>query len=463
MDFIRNCIIASLVKSKKREKSMSNSIAKDFKFFSLLQFAFPTMIMMVFMSLYTIIDGIFISRLVGTDALSATNIVYPAISLVIAVGVMLGTGGSAIIAKKMGEKKEQEAREDFSFIIFSGVIVGIIFMVVGNVFINQISRLLGATDTLMEYCVGYLGVSLLLAPACILQLLFQTFFVTAGKPVFGLVLTISGGVANIVLDYLFMGIMDMGVEGAALATGIGQTIPALVGLIYFFFVRHSLYLVKPKVRWSVLVESSFNGASEMVTNLSGAIVTFLYNIVMLKLAGETGVAAITIVLYGQFLFNALYIGFSMGVAPVISYNYGSGNNRMLKKIFKICISFIIVSSIIVTMFAFIMSPIIVKIFTPDGTKAYELAKTGFFLFSLNFIFAGMNIFASSMFTAFSDGKTSALISLVRTFVLIVINILVLPILIGVNGVWLSVPLAEFMSIFLSGYFFVRKKEKYNYI
>ena len=442
---------------------MSNSIAKEFKFFSLLRFAFPTMIMMVFMSLYTIIDGIFISRLVGTDALSATNIVYPTISLMIAVGVMLATGGSAIIAKKMGEKKEQEAREDFSFIVLTGVIIGLVFIVVGIVFIHPIVRLLGSTDGLMDYCVGYLGVSLLLAPACILQLLFQTFFVTAGKPVLGLVLTISGGVANMVLDYLFMGVFRMGVEGAALATGIGQLIPALVGVGYFLFVRHSLYLVKPKIRWSVLVESSFNGSSEMVTNLSGGIVTFLYNIIMLKLVGEAGVAAITIVLYGQFLFNALYMGFSMGVAPVISYNYGSENNRMLKRIFKICMLFIAVSSVIVTMFALIMSPIIVGIFTPVGTETYTLAKTGFLLFSLNFIFAGINIFASSMFTAFSDGKTSAIISFVRTFVLIVINILVLPALIGVNGVWLSVPLAEFMSVFLSGYFFVRKKEKYNYI
>ena len=442
---------------------MSNSISKEFKFFSLLRFAFPTMIMMVFMSLYTIVDGIFISRLVGTDALSATNIVYPAISLLIAVGVMLATGGSAIIAKKMGEKKEQEAREDFSFIVLTGFIIGLIFMVVGNIFIDPIVRLLGSTDALMDYCVGYLSVCLYLAPACILQLLFQTFFVTAGKPMLGLILTISGGVANMVLDYLFMGVFHMGVEGAALATGVGQLIPALIGFIYFLFVRHSLYLVKLKIRWSVLAESSFNGSSEMVTNLSGAIVTFLYNIMMLKLVGEAGVAAITIVLYGQFLFNALYMGFSMGVAPVISYNYGSENNRMLKRIFKICMLFITVSSVIVTVFALVMSPIIVEVFTAVGTETYTLAKTGFFLFSLNFIFAGVNIFASSMFTAFSDGKTSAIISFVRTFVLIVINILILPALIGVNGVWLSVPLAEFMSVFLSGYFFVKKKKKYNYV
>ena len=442
---------------------MSNSISKEFKFFSLLRFAFPTMIMMVFMSLYTIVDGIFISRLVGTDALSATNIVYPAISLLITVGVMLATGGSAIIAKKMGEKKEQEAREDFSFIVLTGFIIGLIFMVVGNIFIDPIVRLLGSTDALMDYCVGYLSVCLYLAPACILQLLFQTFFVTAGKPMLGLILTISGGVANMVLDYLFMGVFHMGVEGAALATGVGQLIPALIGFIYFLFVRHSLYLVKPKIRWSVLAESSFNGSSEMVTNLSGAIVTFLYNIMMLKLVGEAGVAAITIVLYGQFLFNALYMGFSMGVAPVISYNYGSENNRMLKRIFKICMLFITVSSVIVTVFALVMSPIIVEVFTAVGTETYTLAKTGFFLFSLNFIFAGVNIFASSMFTAFSDGKTSAIISFVRTFVLIVINILILPELIGVNGVWLSVPLAEFMSVFLSGYFFVKKKKKYNYV
>lgn len=442
---------------------MSYSIAKDFKFFSLLRFALPTMVMMVFMSLYTIVDGVFISRLLGSNALASANIVYPVLNLLIAVGIMLATGGSAIIAKKFGEKKPQEAREDFSLIIVVGILSGFVIMLLGNLFIEPIARALGATDVLLTYSVDYLSTSLFLAPACILQLLFQTFFVTAGKPQLGLILTILGGIANMVLDYVFMGPLQMGITGAALATGIGQLIPATVGLIYFFTVRNSLYLVKPKFHLSVIKESCLNGSSEMVTNLSTAIVTYLFNIIMLKLLGESGVAAITIVLYGQFLFNALYLGFSMGVAPVISYNYGSNNVKLLQRIFKICIGFTCISSVVITILALLSSPVIVGIFTPKGTETYEIAKTGFFIFSFNYIFAGLNIFSSAMFTAFSNGKISAVISFVRTFVLIVVNVLLLPYILGVNGVWLAVPVAEFMTAFLALYFFYTKARTYHYL
>lgn len=442
---------------------MSTSIAKDFKFFSLLRFALPTMIMMVFLSLYTIVDGIFISRFVGTDALSATNIVYPAISLVIGIGVMIATGGSAIIARKQGENKHQEAREDFSLLIAFGIFISITIMLLGNLFIYPLVNLLGATNALRDYCIIYLGICLYFTPACMLQLLLQTFFVTAGKPVIGLILTISGGVANMVLDYLFMGPLNMGIAGAALATGIGQLLPSIIGFFYFLFVRKSLYLVKPRLRLSVLTESFLNGSSEMVTNLSAAIVTYLFNIIMLKLLGEPGVAAITIVLYGQFLFNSMYMGFSIGVAPVFSYNYGSQNHRLLKRIFKICIGFISVSSAVIVLLALILTAPIVEIFTPVGTATYEIAKTGFFLFSFNYIFAGINIFASSMFTAFSDGKISAFISFIRTFVLIVVNVLVLPYFLGVTGVWIAVPIAEFLTTFLVIYFFYKKRKDYHYL
>lgn len=365
--------------------------------------------------------------------------------------------------KKLGEGKEREAREDFSFLTLVSFLFGIAILLIGNIFIEPIVRALGSTDALLPYCVDYLSVSLLLAPAAMLQMMFQTFFVTAGKPLIGLMLTISGGVANMILDYLFMGPFNMGISGAALATGIGELIPAVIGLFYFLFTRHSLYLTKPVVRFQVLKESCFNGSSEMVTNLSTAVVTYLFNITMLKFLGEPGVAAITIVLYGQFLFNALYMGFSMGVAPVISYNHGSQNLPLLKRIFKICIGFISISSILITIMALVSSPVIVEIFTPIGSATYDIAKTGFFLFSINYIFAGINIYSSSMFTAFSDGKVSALISFVRTFVLIVLNILLLPYLIGVNGVWLAVPAAEFMTLFLSVYLFYKKRDVYHYL
>lgn len=441
---------------------MKNSITKDFNFVSLLRFALPTMVMMVFMSLYTIVDGVFLSRLLGSDALSATNIVYPAVNILIAVGVMLATGGSAIIARKMGEKKPEEARQNFTLIIVSGLIFGILSLVAGNLFIEPLVKMLGATDKIMGNSISYLQMLLVFAPACVLQLLFQSFFVTAGKPMIGLGLTLLGGFANAVLDYVFMGPLQMGIGGAALATGMGQAIPAVAGLIYFWKIRRELFFVKPKMDFSVLKESCLNGSSEMVTNLSTAIVTFLFNVIMLRFLGENGVAAITIVLYGQFLFNALYLGFTIGVAPVFSFNYGSGNVALLQRIYKICTRFVAVSAVVITIIALAGAPVIVEIFTSRTSATYEIARRGFFLFSFNYLFAGMNIFASGMFTAFSNGKISAAISFMRTFGFIVGCILILPYIIGVDGVWMAVPLAECFTVFISCFFFRRKREIYRY-
>lgn len=441
---------------------MSNSISKDFKLFSLLRFALPSMVMMVFMSLYTIIDGIFISRLVGSKALSATNIVYPVINILIAVGIMLASGGSAVIARKLGEKKREEARKDFSMIALVSVLFGAAALVVGNISITPLVKLLGSTPLIQEYCEIYLSILLYFAPACMLQMFFQMFFVTAGKPHIGLTATILGGVVNVVFDYILMGPLHMGIAGAAIATGLGQMIPAVIGVLYFFWVKGDLRFVKPVLDGKVLKESCFNGSSEMVTNLSNAIVTYLFNIIMLDLMGENGVAAITIVLYGQFLFNALYMGFSMGVAPVFSFNYGRRNKILLKRIYKICMLFIIVSSVIITLMALGGSELIVSIFTPKSSETFAIAAGGFFLFSFNYLFAGMNIFASGIFTAFSDGKVSAIISFLRTFGLLVGCIVLLPRMIGENGVWLSVPIAEALTIFVSIWFFWVKRKKYYY-
>lgn len=430
---------------------MSNSIAKDFRFFSLLRFALPTIIMMVFMSLYTIVDGIFVSRLLGSDALSALNIVYPFISLTIACGVMIASGGSALCAKKMGEGKDREARELFSMLLLTAAVIGLLLLAVGTVFLRPLVRLLGATDLLMADSMTYLQVSLYFAPACVLQLFFQTFFVTAGNPGLGLALTVTGGLCNMIFDYLFMGPLRFGIAGAALATGIGQLIPTVVGIFYFLFVRRTLYIVRPRLRLRDLAQSCLNGFSEMVTNISNAVITYLFNIVMLRLLGEDGVAAITIVLYGQFLFNALYMGFSMGVAPIISFNHGRRNTLRLKRILKLCFQFIVGTSVMVTLTALLASPAIVGVFTPPSTNTYAITKHGFFLFSFNYLFAGINIFASAMFTAFNNGPVSALISFLRTFVFIAASILLLPQFLGVTGVWLSVPAAELLTLFLSLY------------
>lgn len=441
---------------------MKNAITQKFNAFSLIRFALPSMVMMLFMSLYTIIDGVFISQFLGTDALSSANIVYPAANLLIAIGVMLATGGSALIAKKIGENRLEDARGSFSLIVYSGITLGILACILGNIFITSIVTKLGATPILLENCISYLRILLFFAPACVLQLIFQSLFVTAGKPLYGLILTILAGLTNAVLDYVFIVPLDMGIAGAALATGIGQTIPALFGVLYFTFVRKELFLTKPDRHLRSLGEACVNGSSEMVTNLSTAIVTFLFNRIMLKLLGETGVAAITIVLYGQFLFNALFLGFSIGVAPIFSYNYGSQNHILLKKIYKICLRFIAITSIVITISALILTPFLVKIFVNPGSDTFEIAKHGFFIFSFNYFFAGINIFASALFTALSNGKISALLSFVRTFLFIVVSLLILPELLGVEGVWLAIPFAEFFALFVSIYFFYAKKNTYQY-
>lgn len=441
---------------------MAQSIGQKFTPVTLLKFAFPSMIMMVFMSCYTIIDGVFISRFLGDNALSASNIVYPVISVLLAVGIMLATGGSAIVAKKMGEGRGSEARSDFSMLTVIGILASILLMTLTLLFLEPLCRMLGANDALLRNSTVYLGVVICFAPACMLQSLFQSFFVTAGKPQIGLILTITGGIANAVLDYVFLGPLGFGIEGAAIATGIGQLIPAVFGLFYFFIIKGDLYFTSFRVRGRILGAACLNGSSEMVTNLSGAIVTYLFNQIMMRLVGESGVAAITIILYAQFLFNALFLGFSMGVAPVFSFWYGADGKKELQNIFKISLWFVIICSLLITGLSYLAAEPIVRIFVGSGTETYDLAVNGFALFSICFLFSGMNIFASALFTALSDGKTSAVISFTRTFGCILISLLILPKLFGINGVWLAIPAAEFLTLFLSAFYLQRKKTLYHY-
>ena len=424
---------------------MSQSLAKDFNFRSLLKFAFPSIIMMIFMSLYSIVDGFFIAQYVDSMALSAANIVYPAVSILLAVGIMFGTGGSAVVAAKIGQRKQEEANRNFSALTLTTLIIGILGAVLGNLFCRQICSLLGATPVLMDYGTAYLRTILFFAPVCLLQALFQSFFVTAGRPGLGLSLTVSAGITNMLLDYLFVVPLHLGVAGAALATGLGQCIPAVAGILYFTFARKGLRFTRPEFSKGLLSTSCFNGSSEMVSNLSAAVVTYLFNMLMLKFEGEIGVAAITAILYGQFLFVALYLGYSIGVAPVFSFNYGSRNKQRLIRLYRISIRFVVVSSVIIALVAAFGSPVISAVFMQKGTYGFELTRHGGYLFSIAYLFCGTNIVASGIFTALSDGKTSALISFLRTFVFIVLSALLLPLVLGTNGVWLSIPVAEFLT------------------
>lgn len=428
---------------------MTQSIGQKFTPLSLLKFAMPSMVMMVFMSLYTIVDGIFVSRFAGSDALSAVNIVWPMGSVLLAVGIMLATGGSAVVARKLGEGKGQEARENFTMFVVIGLIASLLFLVVTAVFLEPICYLLGSDEVLLPYCKEYLLVIMAFGPACMLQSLYQCFFVTAGRPGLGLGLIISAGIANAILDYVFMGPLGWGVKGAAFATGIGQMIPAVLGTIYFLFVRKELYFVRFKIKVKDLMQACANGSSEMVTNLSNAVITFAFNLILMRMAGSDGVAAITIILYGQFLFSSLYLGFTMGVAPVVSYRFGAKRFDELRKLNEICRNFIIASSLVITVISFVGAPVIVETFVGVETKTYELTVSGFAIFSIAYLFTGFNIYASGLFTALSDGKNSAIISFCRTLVFILLSLLTLPALIGINGVWLAIPVAEFLTFFLA--------------
>lgn len=439
-----------------------NPLAEIFDVPSLLRFAFPSMAMMLFMGLYTITDTVFVARFVGTDALSAINIVCPVIYGIVGLGTMLATGASAVIAGQMGNKKTAEARSNFTWIVLAGGIAGLAITAAGLLFIDEIVWGLGASERLFADCRDYLTVQLIFAAANMMQVLYQNLFVTAGRPAFGLMLSVLAGIANIVLDFLFIVLLQMGIRGAALGTGIGYTIPALAGTVFFLMGKSELHFSRPSRSARVLAKSCANGASEMVSQLSAAVTTFLFNAAMIRLLGEDGVAAVTVILYSQFLLTTLFIGFSMGTAPVISYNYGSGNGKQLKKVVRVCFGVIAVLSFLVFLFCAVAGGRIAGIFVKENARVLETAKTGFRIFSGSFLFSGWNIFASALFTALSNGKASAAISFLRTFGFLVAFLLVLPKFLQAAGIWLAIPAAEISTLILAAALLCRCRRRYDY-
>lgn len=429
---------------------MSQSLNQHFTPVKLLKFSIPCIIMMLFMSLYTIIDGIFISRFVGSNALSSLNIIYPVCGIAIAIATMLATGGNAIISKYLGEGNVQKARESLSLFVAISVVLGIIILILTKTFLTPISRFLGATDLLLADCNNYLGTYICFVCACILQILFQSYLVTAGHPAIGLALTICAGIFNAVFDYVFIVVCNMGITGAALATGIGECIPAIAGLIFFTFSKKQLHFTKFHFMPKELLLACYNGSSEMVSQLSNSIMTFLFNIILMRLAGENGIAAITILLYGQFSFNAFYMGFSIGIAPIIGFQYGANGKSELRNIYKVSFIFVAISSVIITAAAILLSPVIIGVFTKEPAT-YELAYTGFRIFAINFLLSGINIVSSGFFTSLSNGKVSAIISFCRTLVFTAASLLILPNFLGITGAWLAVPVAELLTLFVCIY------------
>ncbi len=441
---------------------MEHELAVSFTPKSLLKFVLPSIVMMMFMSLYTIIDGMFVSRLVGSDALSAINITLPALTLIWAIGIMFATGSGAIISSDMGEGQWDRAKSRFSFIVLVNAIIGVLVMVLGLLFVEPIVVSLGATQNIKQYGIDYLSVLILFTPISIIKMLLDYFIIAAGRPQLAFVLTVLGGIINIILDYVFIYSFQMGIQGAAWATGLGQFIPAIIGILFFTRQANALHFVKPKMEWAMLVKSMLNGSSEMVTNLATGVTTFLFNITMLRLVGEDGVAAMTVVLYAQYLLVSAFLGYVTGIAPVISFKFGEKDTNQLRFIITFSMKIIAIVSVIIFLSSYVLAPVITLLFVDASNPVYEMTVKGFNLFAISFLFCGVNIFVSGMFTAFSNGLISAVISFLRTLVFIVILIMILPRFFDLAGVWLTVPIAELLSLMISLYFMNRYKENYHY-
>lgn len=441
---------------------MENLFSKKLTFIEFLKFVSPAIVSMVFISLYTIIDGIFVSIFVGSDALASINIVLPIISVVFAIAVMFGTGGSAIIAQKLGQGKLEDANKAFSFLSFSALVLGLISGIVMFLFIENLSFFLGATDKLIDYCISYGRIIALFTPVFILKSLAEYYIRTDGDFKFSLYISIVGGVINIVFDYVFIKILGLGIAGAALATVLGVLISLIFGVWYFLSSKSTLKFTKIVFDFKLLLNTLINGSSEMVTELSTGITTLLFNMLALKYAGENGVAALTIILYAHFLLVSTYLGFASGISPLISYNYGANNSNKLKETYKYSEIFILVSSIIIFVISIVFSKNIVGVFVKPGDPVFDLALSGLKIFSVAFLFVGVNIFASGLFTAFSNGKISSLISAARAFIFVILGCIILPPLFDINGLWLVVPFAELTTIIVSIFFLKKYKKIYAF-
>lgn len=429
---------------------------------SILKFAVPTIAMSVFMSFYSMVDGLFVSNLIGTNALSAINLTAPVIQLVTAISTMLATGGSAVIMKKMGEQKTEEAKEDFTFLILVNVLVGLVMCGLGYPVMYCVFEEMNLSADVAGYCVEYLSRYLMFTVPILLMNNFTLYMIASEKATLSFICSVAGGVFNIILDYIFIAEFNMGIKGAAIATGMGYSVTAIVGLFIFSNKKNLLHFTKPVFRFKVLFRAATNGCSEMATALVTGIVTMMFNWTMLTFVGENGVAAVTIIMYVLMFASSLYTGYTYGVAPMISFYHGEKNYPKLKKLVIISIKVIAVISIVTVVASFFLTKPLVSIFAHPDNPVYSLAVTGNRICTIALFFIGFNIFTSGMFTALSNGIISAILAFSRSFVFMMITMLVLPVLLGVNGIWLATPVAEFMALALSLGMFIKYKKRYHY-
>lgn len=438
-------------------------LSDHFNYKRLLRFTFPSIIMLIFTSVYGVVDGFFVSNYVGKTAFTAVNFIMPALMALSSVGLMFGTGGGALIALTLGKGDKEKANSLFSMLIVVSAVFGIVLAILGLAFLRPAMAFLGARGALLEDCVAYGRAILPAIPAAILQYEFQCLFATAGKPQLGLYITLAAGLTNAVLDALFVAVLPWGLFGAAAATAIGQVVGGILPLLYFSRPNTSLLrLTRAHFDGSALVRICANGSSELMSNISSSLIGMLYNVQLLRYAGEDGVAAYGVLMYVNFIFLASYIGFSVGAAPVIGYHYGAGSFAELKSLLKKSLT--VVSSFAVFMFAssLVLARPLSLMFASYDEGLLAMTLHAFSIYAFSFLFAGFAIFGSGFFTALNDGLTSALISSLRTLVFQVAAVLLLPLIWGLDGIWVSMVVAEFLAVLVSAAFLVGKRKKYHY-
>ena len=438
-------------------------LSDHFGYKKLAGFTIPSILMMIVTSIYGVVDGFFISNFVGKTSFAAVNFIMPFLMIVGTFGFMFGTGGSALIAKTMGEGDDEKARRIFSFITYVTIISGVLITIVSIIFLRPIASFLGADGSMLEDSVIYGGIILIALPFLMVQYAFTSLVVAAEKPKLGLIITIIAGVTNFIGDVLFMVVLKWGVIGAALATAIGQIVGGVIPLIYFAR-KNSSRLKLGKLKWDgkALLRTCTNGSSELMSNISMSIVGMLYNAQLLKYAGENGVAAYGTIMYVNFIFIAVFIGYAVGVSPVISYHFGAGNKNELKGLLKKSLVLILSSSAVMFVIAKFLATPLTKIYVGYDAQLLEMTVHAFDIYSFSFLFAGVAIFGSAFFTALNDGLTSALISFLRTLVFQIVAVLLLPLVWELDGIWMSIIVAEFMAVVVTVIFFAAKRKKYKY-
>lgn len=442
---------------------MKIQLSDHFSYSKLIKFTLPTIAMMIFTSIYGVVDGVFVSNCVGSDAFAAVNLIMPIIMILGSVGFMIGTGGSAIVSKTLGEGKKEKANEYFSMLVYLCVVSGVILSVIGIIFTGPIAVLLGAKGSIAKDCVTYGRTVFFMLTGLFLQNAFQSFLVVAEKPKLGLFVTLLAGFTNMFLDFLFVYVLRFGVFGAALATGISQFVGSVIPIIYFAGGKNNvLKLTKCRFNKDIIIKTCINGSSEMVTNMSMSLVNILYNMQLMKYIGTNGVVAYGIIMYVGFIFVGTYMGYAVGSAPVISYHYGAGNKDELKNLFKRSLTIIIVSSVVMTLIAEIIAGYLAGIFVSYDNNLLELTTEAIRIYAVSYLISGVNIFASSFFTALNNGVVSAVISFMRMFVFQIVMILLLPVVLEISGIWTAVIAAEVLSVVISVMFLVKNRKKYSY-